>query len=109
MPKCNGSTFPSRYAHSGEGTTPLLDPPSSSSYERLSMRKYSGSLPTPAQHQPQHLPTKISLSPFTSRLPASLEVDTRLGLHQAGTYISHKISNNIVSLFPGARADQLPL
>ena len=45
MPKCNGSTFPSRYAHSGEGTTPLLDPPSSSSYERLSMRKYSGSLP----------------------------------------------------------------
>ena len=108
MPKCNGSTFPSRYAHSGEGTTPLLDPPSSSSYERLSMRKYSGSLPTPAQHQPQP-PTKISLSPFTSRLPASLEVDTRLGLHQAGIYISHKISNNIVSLSPGARADQLPL
>ena len=26
---------------------------------------------------------KISLSPFTSRLPKSLEVDRRLGLHQA--------------------------
>ena len=26
---------------------------------------------------------KISLSPFTSRLPKSLEVDRRLGFHQA--------------------------
>ena len=30
---------------------------------------------------------KISLSPFTSRLPKSLEVDRRLGLHQACKYV----------------------
>ena len=38
MPKCNGSiigsTIPGRYGHSGEGTTPLLEPPSAS-YERF--------------------------------------------------------------------------
>ena len=80
MPKCNGSTIPSRWGDSGEGTTPLLDPPSSSSYERLSLRKSSPTLPTLG---PENTDIKISLSPFTSRLPSSLEVDRRLGLHQA--------------------------
>ena len=82
MPKCNGSTIPSRWGHSGEGTTPLLDPPSSSSYERLSLRKSSPTLPTPGAES-RVSDHKISLSPFTSRLPSSLEVDRRLGLHQA--------------------------
>ena len=82
MPKCNGSTIPSRWGHSGEGTTPLLDPPSSSSYERLSLRKSSPTLPTPGA-ECRDTDHKISLSPFTSRLPTSLEVDRRLGLHQA--------------------------
>ena len=80
MPKCNGSTIPSRWGDSGEGTTPLLDPPSSSSYERLSVRRSS---PTPGPGAEHREPAvKISLSPFTSRLPKSLEVDRKLGLHQ---------------------------
>ena len=112
MPKCNGSiigsTIPGRYGHSGEGTTPLLEPPSSS-YERyfwsnkffkygllfyrLPMKRQSptGSYREPpiSDRNPEPPAARISLSPFTSRLPTSLQVDKKLGLHFEPDLISY--------------------
>ena len=93
----NGSsivnTIPSRYGITGEGTTPLLDPPSSSSYEILPLK----SLSPPSLHlrdpevPKRNVPEQpsISLSPFTSKLPTSLQVDKKLGLHQEPDLISY--------------------
>ena len=79
MPKCNGSIIGAaipRYGQYGEGNTPLLDPPSS--YERLPMRK-SVSRNTMREMEMATDTTppdpKISISPFSTRLPTSLKVN----------------------------------
>ena len=78
--------FGGRYGRSpGEGSTPLLEPPSSSSssYERkLPAKKSSppGGFRAPVvPERNQQTPARISLSPFSSPLPPSLQQDQKLG------------------------------
>ena len=100
MPKCNGSmiapgvsgVFSGRYGCSpGEGTTPLLEPPSSTD-RKMSSKKCSPPGGTRAPVVPernQQPPARISLSPFSTKLPTSLQVDQKLGLETEPDLISY--------------------
>ena len=94
MPKCNGSIIgtgiPRRYGQTGEGTTPLLEP-HSSSYERLPMTRRQSPPRRESFHERNYQTEqpKISLSPFSSKLPSSMQVDKKLGLHYESDLISY--------------------
>ena len=92
MPKCNGSVLGpgvsvfGRYGCSpGEGTTPLLEPPSSS--KKCSPPGGARGPVVPERNQP---PARISLSPFSTKLPTSLQVDQKLGLKTEPDLISYQ-------------------
>ena len=95
MPKCNGSmigpgVFGGRYGGSpGEGTTPLLEPPSS--YKKFSAKKCSppGGARGPVVPERNQQPARISLSPFSTKLPTSLQLDQKLGLETEPDLISY--------------------
>ena len=100
MPKCNGSmiapgvsgVFSGRYGCSpGEGNTPLLEPPSSLD-RKMSSKKYSppgGNRAPVVPERNQQPPARISLSPFSTKLPTSLQVDQKLGLETEPDLISY--------------------
>ena len=112
MPNCNGldiigASLPRKYGHTGEGTTPLLDPPSS--YERLpSFRKHSTSRNKAKDIEmadnSNSNPPKISLSPFSSKLPTSLQLDKKLGLHHESDLISYEYDSTGVFHWCTARS-----
>lgn len=99
MPKCNGSIIPpgvssvcgGRYGGSPGGATPLIEP-TSCHHEKQNSKNIS---PThafrgpvvPERNQPPL--NRIRFSPFSTKLPTSLQVDQKLGPDKEPDLISY--------------------